>query len=213
MLNKKRLLKLFVLCLMLVGNVVFAHQLDLSNVIISKTNNGQVILQINSSLTAFQDEINYNNGQGSYKSPEEFQNLVLQHFKANFSFIVNKQQPLQFNDAKVFLGHETKIVTEIMGLPDTINTVFLKNEMFEDIYNNQSIVIFLLEGFPKEKYTLDNNHGHELNIALNDGKWENLKAEQASFNIGYIFLLLILISILIFIYLKFVKQPRHFKHS
>jgi len=47
MLNKKSRLKLFVFSFMLMGNVIFAHQLDLSNIIISKTNNGQVILQVN----------------------------------------------------------------------------------------------------------------------------------------------------------------------
>ena len=208
MLNKKSRLKLFVFSFMLMGNVIFAHQLDLSNIIISKTNNGQVILQVNSSLIAFQDEINYHNPQGSYTTPEEFQNLVLQHFKANFSIFVNKQGPLQFKNPKVFLGHESKLVAEIIGMPDTIQEVYLKSEIFKDIYNNQSVVIFLLEGFPKEKYTLDNNNGHEINIAMNNGKWENLRVEQVSFNLGHLFLTFILMSICIFIYLKVIKQGR-----
>lgn len=189
----------------MMGKVVFAHQLDLSNIIISKTNNGKVILQVNSSLSAFQEEINFNYAQGSYKTPEEFQNLVLQHFLANFSLSINNEENLQFKNPKVFLGHETKLVAEILGLPGTIRAIDIKSEIFKNIYNNQSVVIFMMEGFPKEKYTLDNNNDHEINVIMKNGTWENLKPERASFNLGYLFLFFSLILIGFFIYLKVIK--------
>ena len=183
---KKYIIKLLSLSiLMLVSCNLFAHQPDLSNIIISKTGNGQVILQINSSLTAFQQEVNFLNGPGAYKSPEEFQELVIKHFNTSFSMVVNGENTLQLKNPQVFLGHETKLVAEIIGLPETINAIQLKNELFKDIYHNQSIVIFLLDSFPKTKYTLEPDNNHEINIALENDTWKTIKVENAGFNFKY----------------------------
>lgn len=186
MLYKKYIIKLLSLSiLMLVSCNLSAHQPDLSNIIISETGNGQVILQINSSLTAFQQEVNFINGPGAYKSPEEFQELVIKHFNTSFSMVVNGENTLQLKNPQVFLGHETKLVAEIIGLPETINAIQLKNELFKDIYHNQSIVIFLLDGFPKTKYTLEPDNNHEINIALENDTWKTIKVENAGFNFKY----------------------------
>ncbi|WP_158973636.1 hypothetical protein [Cellulophaga sp. L1A9] len=186
------------------SNVVFAHQPDLSNIIISKTANGQIILQINSSLTAFQQEVNYLNGEGAYKSPKEFRDLVLKHFKTSFYFIVNKKDTLQFKNPKVFLGHETKLVAEIIGLPDSIQTIHLKNELFKDIHNNQSVVIFLLDAFPKEKYFLDLKNNHEIHIELQNELWKKVDLKQTTFKSNYIMYtaLLLIICLLLFFIVK-----------
>ena len=171
MLYKSGRYKVLFFSLLWIGNLAFAHNPDFSSIIISKTENGQIVLQLNSSLTAFQQEINYVNGEGAYKSPEEFQNLVLDLFNSRFSFIINEKDTLHFKNSKVFLGHETKIVTEIVDLPEDVKVIQLKNEMFKDIHRNRSLAIFLLDGFPKEKFTLHRDNQHEINIILEDGKW------------------------------------------
>lgn len=173
----------FLLLIMLMSNVSFAHQPDLSSIIISKTENGKFVLQINSSLTAFQQEVNYINGVGAYKTPEEFRNLVLKHFNTTFSIILNEKDTLTFVNPTVILGHETKIVAEISGMPKNINAIYLKNELFKDIHNNQSVVMFSLEGFPtKINYELNNDNKHELNIILKDGNWQKVeKFDYANF--------------------------------
>ncbi|WP_405412646.1 hypothetical protein [Maribacter sp. Asnod1-A12] len=171
MLCKKLLLPLFLTAFLLVSNVLFAHNPDFSSIIISKTENGQIVMQLNSSLTAFQQEVNYVNGEGAYASPEEFQDLVLQLFKSRFSIVLNQDNPFQFKNTKVFLGHETKIVSELIGLPKEVNHIYLKNEVFKDLHNSQSVVVFLLDGFPKERFNLLQNNQHEVNITLEEGKW------------------------------------------
>ncbi len=152
--------------------MLFAHNPDFSSIIISKTENGQIVIQLNSSLTAFQQEVNYVNGEGAYASPEEFQDLVLQLFESRFAIVLNENITLQFKNSQVFLGHETKIVSELIGLPEEINHIYLKNELFKDLYNSQSVVVFLLDRFPKEKFTLQRDNQHELNLTLKEGKWE-----------------------------------------
>ncbi|WP_405605060.1 hypothetical protein [Polaribacter sp. Asnod1-A03] len=183
------------------SKIAFAHNPDLSNIIISKTDNGQVILQINSSLTAFQQEVNFINGQGVYKSPEDFRNLVIKHFNTSFSMIINGNDTLQFKNPKVFLGHETKLVAEITGLPDSINSIQLKNELFKDIHRNQSVVIFLLDGFPKEKFTLNTDNQQEINIALRNGNWVNSQKSIIDSNPNYLAFLGSLLVLVLIIYL------------
>ena len=56
----------FIVLMVLLSEIAFAHQSDLSSIVISKTENGKVVLQIISSLTAFQGEINYHNPKNSY---------------------------------------------------------------------------------------------------------------------------------------------------
>ncbi|MGJ8551199.1 LPXTG cell wall anchor domain-containing protein [Winogradskyella wichelsiae] len=187
--------------LMLMSAFVFAHQPDLSNVIISKTANNQVILQINSALTAFQQEVNYVNGEGAYKTPEAFQDLVINHFKNSFSFVVNNRDTLQIKNPKVFLGHETKLVAEIVGLPDKVNIINLKNELFKDIYNNQSIIIFLLDDFPKQKFTLNNTNGYEVNLDSVNGTWQPIKRESANSNF-LIYVILLLAAGILFYFIR-----------
>ncbi len=202
MLYKIKIIKFFFLLLfMIMSKIAFAHNPDLSNIIISKTDNGQVILQINSSLTAFQQEVNFINGQGVYKSPEDFRNLVIKHFNTSFSMIINGNDTLQFKNPKVFLGHETKLVAEITGLPDSINSIQLKNELFKDIHRNQSVVIFLLDGFPKEKFTLNTDNQQEINIALRNGNWVNSQKSIIDSNPNYLAFLGSLLVLVLIIYL------------
>jgi hypothetical protein len=191
------------------SNTLFAHQPDLSNIVISKTDNGQVILQVNSSLTAFQQEVNFVNGEGFYKSPEEFRNLVIKHFNSLFSMIINKKDTLQFKNPKVFLGHETKLVVEIIGLPETINSIQLKNTLFKDIYHSQSIVIFLLEQFPTQKFSLDVDNKYQINLALKKGNWENILEEKMTSNFKYVgYFTILLVILAVFLVLKRKKTVK-----
>ena len=212
MLNNKLLVinkYFFVFLIMLMSNVSFAHQPDLSSIIISKTENGKFVLQINSSLTAFQQEVNYINGVGAYKTPEEFRNLVIKHFNTTFSIILNGKDTLTFVNPTVILGHETKIVAEIIGLPKNINAIYLKNELFKDIHNNQSVVMFSLEGFPtKINYELNNDNKHELNIILKDGNWQKVEKFDYAVYLKYALytLAFFLVSFLIYFIIKKVKK-------
>ena len=194
---------------LLMSNTLFAHQPDLSNIVISKTDNGQVILQVNSSLTAFQQEVNFVNGEGFYKSPEEFRNLVIKHFNSRFSMIINKKDTIQFKNPKVFLGHETKLVVEIIGLPETINSIQLKNTLFKDIYHSQSIVIFLLEQFPTQKFSLDVDNKYQINLALKKGNWENILEEKMTSNFKYVgYFTILLVILAVFLVLKRKKTVK-----
>ncbi|MBK7637300.1 MAG: hypothetical protein IPJ13_25730 [Saprospiraceae bacterium] len=60
--------------------VAHAHQPDLSSLMIYEQG-GKSILVIKSALSAFESEIEYSYPKGAYKTPAEFQELVIGHFQ------------------------------------------------------------------------------------------------------------------------------------
>ena len=121
----------------------FAHQPDLSTMMLYQDEHGRSFLQIYGALTAFEGEIDYIYSEKSYKTPEQFKQLVLKHFKKNVFFIVNSNDTLRLERPQVILGHEIKVVCEVFGFPKNINEVLIKNTLFMDIPNNKSTVIVL----------------------------------------------------------------------
>ena len=186
-----------------------AHQIDMSTVLFSKTNDGKIVMQVTSSLTAFQGEVNYNNPKNSYATPEEFQQLVIKHFYKNFSIEVNGDVELKFINPIVILGHETKLVAEVVGMPEQLTSIFVKNEVFKDIYNNQSLVIFGLNGFPENKnFVVNKENNYQLNLELKDKIWQVSKnGEQKSYYLIYI-LVALLASIAIYAITKSKKTKK-----
>ena len=63
------------------------HDPGYSNTILIEQVDGSWVLQIRSALTAFEYEVHTNYGKDSYKSPEEFNALVIQHLIKNLSTI------------------------------------------------------------------------------------------------------------------------------
>ena len=200
-----RMKKILVLLSIIFSSFFSAHQIDLASIIFSKTDDGKVIVQITSSLTAFQTEVNYNNEENSYATPEEFRQLVIKHFQKNFSFVVNDTS-LKFKNTIVILGHETKIVTEVVGMPKNIHSFSIKNEIFKEIHNNQSVVIFALPDF-SEKLNFEINKENEyiLNLKLKDGSWQVVSKDNFQFNNTAILLGLLVLSVILIAVFVFFK--------
>ena len=150
-----------------------AHQSDLSTVMISQDEKGKCYLQIYSSLTAFEGEVDYKYGKNAYKTPEEFRALVIDHFKKNVLFICNDQDTLKFGKPLVLLGHETKLVVEVFGFPKNISSMYFKNGMFMDTHHNQSSLIILKKGLPSQLYVLNDENKQQIDLVLENGKWQS----------------------------------------
>lgn len=202
-------MKLFSNILFLVMSVtIYAHQPDLSYSILSKTENGKYVLQISSSLSAFEEEIIYTYSKDAYKSPEEFKELVKKYFDKNVFLIVNEKDTLKFSNPLVLLGHETKYVVEVESIPDNIKSVYYKNSMFKDMHHNQMSVLMLVDGFPTKEYVLENGNSHTISLELKDSKWESIAVSDESFiavlksNYVYIIAVAFLLGLISIFYFK-----------
>lgn len=156
--------------LLLSTKLVQAHQPDLSNLMIYEQN-GKYILVIKSSLSAFEGEVDYLFGKNAYKSPEEFQLLVIKHFQKNCAVIINKEQ-IKLINPKVILGHETTVFAELSNAPNKFSSIYIKNTLFKDMPTNMCEVILTLNGFAQKQFLLNQVNNHEVSLKLENGSWE-----------------------------------------
>lgn len=180
----------------------FAHQPDMSTMMLYQDEKGRSFLQIYGALTAFEGEIDYLYSEKSYQTPEQFKQLVLKHFKKNVFFILNLKDTLQFDHPQVILGHETKVVCEVFGFPKNINEVLIKNTLFMDIPNNKSTVIVLQKGLPNEQFTLNNDNQQQIHFQLIDGNWQQLNSKKMNFSYWLVLIVLSLVFLGSFIVYK-----------
>jgi hypothetical protein len=180
----------------------FAHQSDRSTMMLYQDEKGRSFLQIYGALTAFEGEIDYLYSEKSYKTPEQFKQLVINHFKKNVYIILNSKDTLRLDQPQVILGHETKVVCEVFGFPKNINELLIKNTLFMDIPNNQSTVIVLQKGLPNEQFTLNNNNKQQIHLKLIDGNWQQVNSKKMYFSYWLVIIVLSLVFLGSFIVYK-----------
>ncbi len=141
----------------------FAHQADISTMILIERENNSWVLQINGALTAFQHEVRTHFAETPYKTPEEFQKMVLAHMRNNLFFNFNGEEVKLVNGA-VHLGHETKVVFEVLGIPPDVKTVQITNTAFKDIHKNQSVLVLSKNGFKKKQCHMNDANEHTIKL-------------------------------------------------
>ena len=84
----------------------------------------------------------------AYKTPDEFNQLVIQHFQKN-CFVVADGDTIKFTNIQVQLGHETNLFAELDNVPKTINSFYVRNTLFKDMSNNHCELILTINDFLK----------------------------------------------------------------
>ncbi|MFZ1748920.1 MAG: hypothetical protein WAU01_01960 [Saprospiraceae bacterium] len=184
---------IYLILLMLGFNAMYAHNPDISSLMIYEQN-GKSILLIKSSLTAFEGEVDFNFGKGAFKTPEEFNQLIIQHFQKN-CFVVANGDTLRFSNPQVQLGHETNLFAELESVPKSIHTLHVKCALFKDMHHNQCELILTINGLPQKQYILNNDNHQEVRLKAENNKWVVFETSKpfysnSIFLIGAAFLLL-----------------------
>ncbi|MEB8329040.1 hypothetical protein OO009_06700 [Flavobacteriaceae bacterium KMM 6897] len=183
--------KIFILGLLFMAMTVRAHQADVSTTMLVEQENNSWVLQISASLTAFQHEIRTHYADTPYKTPEEFQKMVLEHITNNLQISFNDGTPISLSSGIVKLGHETKVVFEVFDIPSEINSVLVKNSAFKDIHRNQSALMLFKKGFSKKHFVLNDSNNHTLALVVSDHEFVEAGNNEASFFLSYFGLLCI----------------------
>lgn len=173
-----------------------AHNPDASTTMLVEKVDGTWILQISSSLTAFQQEVRTHFTETPYNSPEEFQQMVLSHIKNNLEINFNDGSEITLGNGVVKLGHETKVVFEVFGIDSDLQSIHIKNTAFNDISKSQSALFLFKDGFQKDQFVLNNDNGHTLELIASGNKFIEANEQNASFNST--FAIIIVISLLVF---------------
>lgn len=188
--------KLIIFAALLTSLSIKAHQTDISTTMLVEKENNTWVLQISASLTAYQQEIKLHYADTPYKTPEEFKQMVLEHLKKNISFVFNDTATLQLTNGFVQLGHETKVVFKVEGIPTEQHKLLVKNKAFTDIYKSKSALIVLKKGYAKERFILNDANKYTLELNALDNKYVLNTAEEASlFSYQNLFVILCIVGI------------------
>ena len=112
---------------------VQAHQPDLSSIILSEQGEQNWVLQVRSALTAFEYAIEDHYGAGSYTTPEEFQQLVVNFIRERISIRFNDTDAAELQNGMVKLGHETNVIFQLVGTPEAIRSLAVEHNSFSNI--------------------------------------------------------------------------------
>ncbi|MGB7394457.1 MAG: DUF6702 family protein [Pricia sp.] len=192
---KKYLLVLFAGLLSMAS---FAHSPSTSTTMLVEKENGSWVLQISASLTAFQQEIQTHFSETPYKTPEEFQQMVLEHIKNNLQIRFNDGDGMTLVQGIVKLGHETKVVFEVFGIPSDVRSVRVKNTAFNDIHKSQSALLLFKKGFTKEQFVLDSANDYTLSLVANDNKFVEVSKSKADISENILFLIAFILTAVAF---------------
>lgn len=173
--------KYLLLCLIgLLSWSSFAHSPNLSTTMLVEKSKGVWVLQISTSLTAFKQEIRTHFKETPYQSPEEFQEMVLEHITNHLYLRFNGDTTISLDKGIVKLGHETVVVFEVKGIPEEIQSVFFKNTAFQDIHRNKGTFMLFKEGFLKDQFTINNTNEHRLNLEVKGNQLIDTNINSAS---------------------------------
>ena len=181
-----------------------AHEPDLSNLMIYEQN-GKCFLVIKSSLTAFDGEVEYLFGKNAYKTPEEFQLLVIKHFQNNCLVMMN-DHTIKLNNPKVVLGHETTVFAELLNAPKKFNSIYVRNTLFKDMPNNMCELILTLKDLPQKQYILSKGNEYEVKLKLENGNWTVLKSSFKTPNLLFCLLLFLAASVVVILTIRKKKH-------
>jgi hypothetical protein len=197
-----------ILLFILMSTIAQAHQPDLSMLMVYQTPEGKYYLQMTGSLVAFENMVDFKYGKNSYKTPEEFKALFVKHFGESFSMETNNKNKLNFGNAKVILGHETKFIAEVLNMPKDINSMGVRNDVFKEMPQNQCILIFTAEKLPKQQFVLSKENNNEIKILFENGKWNLKDYEETKMGHFKIMLSITLTSILLIGAVVFLKNTK-----
>ena len=192
----KKYFSYLLLLLLFFTQSVKAHQTEVSTTMLVENENNTWVLQISASLTAFQKEIRMHYAETPYKTPEEFKQMVLEYVKRNLQIEFNNKQSITLGEGVVKLGHETKVAFEVYGVPETINSVLVKNETFKDIHRNQSALVILKEGVERKQFVLNTDNNHLINLELDGNTFQ--RVEEQNISASSINIILIILGLIVF---------------
>ncbi|MFD1551547.1 hypothetical protein DNU06_03415 [Putridiphycobacter roseus] len=149
---------------------VKAHSPNISSTIIAQQEDQKWILQIVTSMRAFQTIFKNNLGENAYSSIEEFKKLVLSHLKNNIKIVCDDQKVINISNGKISLGHEMKVAYPLINMPNDFRKIQVSNKSFTQFHNSKSTLIILKNGVISKPLELNKNNDFQLNLKIKNNK-------------------------------------------
>lgn len=203
--------RLLILLLLGYVNLAEAHQPEVSTTMLIEQADGEWLLQINAALTAFQYEM-HDAQNATYASPEEFKTVIIEHLLDNILICFNQTDTARLQNAQIELGHETNITFTLTQVPETFESIVVRNSSFKHIHQNESTLVILKKGFYKDQFILNDANTHQVELQVDDTRLVQVRAANtssvASMNISAVVIIILILSTLIYLGVQLSKQ-RH----
>lgn len=177
-----------------------AHNPQVSNISINQdADTKKYSLLINVPLSTCENELR--NSYPSIKidslSKNEFQELLLNHFKKNIQFIANKNDTLLISNGMLSIGHETQLIFELSGLPQTVHTLRLKYAALSSQYDHFAVLQISLADKTTGKFVFNNDNKYELSLINKNNKLVLENNQSSFFKLAYLIPTLIGVMLII----------------
>ena len=192
-----------------------AHNPQVSNISITQdAGTKKYSLLINVPLLTCQNELSYSypSIQIDSLSKNQFQELLLNHFKKNIQFIANNNDTLFISNGMLSIGHETQLIFELSDLPPVVHSMHLKYVALSSQYDHFAVMQISLADKTTGKFVFNNDNNFELSLINKNNKLVEEEIKSTSSLPGYLFpgvtgVLLIIAGFIFFKRNKIVFNP------
>lgn len=173
----------FTLLLVFFALELMAHNPQVSNISLRQdAGTKKYNLLISVPLLTCQNELSYSypSIQIDSLSKNQFQELLLNHFKKNIQFIANDNDTLFISNGMLSIGHETQLIFELSGLPPVVHSMHLKYAALSSQYDHFAVMQISLADKTTGKFVFNNDNKFELSLINKNSKLVEEDIQSAS---------------------------------
>ena len=203
----KGLAKTLIPCILALASYsyVFAHSPTNSSSLLIEGENGIWMLQIRAALTALEQEVHTRYSADSYKTPEEFKNLVANIFEKDLAISFDNYPHIDLINPQIKLGHETIVVYQFKG-PEQLDSFTFKNESFKNISNSKNVLFVVKKGIEKNQFVLNRHNNFRVHLMANGTNLRIIEQTQESKNKYAWFVAGLAVLLLVLMVLRYTKK-------
>ncbi|MBN8823043.1 MULTISPECIES: LPXTG cell wall anchor domain-containing protein [unclassified Spirosoma] len=151
---------------------LYAHNPQISTIVLAQNRAGQWNVLIGSSLSAFQYALQT---KGLLKESDTlqaaaFQKMILEHLRENIQIRANGHGPIELKRGMVILNHQTDVRFDLSGMPQQLQTITIRQGSFASLRNHYCILKIFPDGGSVRSFILQESNDFMISLKLNNNE-------------------------------------------
>ena len=201
----------FTITIVLLSLKLMAHNPQVSNIsIIQDSATKKCSLLITVPLLTCENELHtsYPSIQIDSLSKNQFQQLLLNHFKKNIQFVANNNYTLVLNNGLISIGHETQLIFTLSGLPQPLQTLHLNYAALRSQYDHFAVLQISLADNTTGNFIFNNENNYTFSLINKNNKWVLADNQSAMFKPAYLIAILAGAMLAIAGFIFFIRRKK-----
>lgn len=189
------------LLLSLYSIVLFAHNAQISTMVLVQSNDNKWHLILSTSLTAFQYELKNSNPKLNLENinAEQFQEIILKHLREKIQVEANNKN-IPLKNARVILGHQTDINFELSNMPQNIEKLNIQNLGFSTLRDHYCVLKILRKNGMENNIMLQKDNKFMVSLEAKNDSLVEVVSHNESNSLIYFLVILVIPFLLIRIF-------------